>query len=368
MPSIQLKELFLSLLRVMLSLLSRYRKYLLPTAAVILACLSGYVIINLYVPLRTPETIITIRRGKTTHSIAHKLRQDGIVRSAFWFQVMSRLKGTDRRLKAGRYVFGGNLSLMQSLQRLNAGRVFLLHLTVPEGLSLYKTCRLMEQAGIAPHDSLYTIATDRKVVKRLTGFSAPSLEGFLYPETYAFDIGTSAEQVFAMMSREFFRRLALAGIAVVNKQAFYDSLKLAAIVEREAVREEEKPLIASVFLNRLHKPMRLESCPTVDYLLEQQGIKRQVLTQDDLNLASPYNTYRNDGLTPTPICNPTISSILAVLHPPKTDFLFFFADFEGRNIFSRSFSEHARKRRDYFRHHAKPSNQKSFLRQEVKYG
>jgi UPF0755 protein len=183
------------------------------------------------------------------------------------------------------------------------------------------------------------------VVKRLTGFEAVSLEGFLYPETYAFDIDIQPEQMFALMTAQFFKRVAGAGISIEDKKKFYHELILASIVEQEAVLEEEKPLLAGVFLNRLKKGMKLESCPTVDYTLEQQGIFRKQLTYADLQVETPYNTYRIQGLPPNPICNPSVSSLQAVVNPLVTGYLYFFADFQGKNVFSKTYTEHINKQK-----------------------
>jgi len=172
-----------------------------------------------------------------------------------------------------------------------------------------------------------------------------TLEGFLYPETYSFDIDLETEQIFGLMTQEFFKRLTKAGIEIDDERSFYNNLILASIVEQEAVKEEEKPMIAGVFLNRLKKGMKLESCPTVDYTLERKGIVRKKLTFNDLLINTPYNTYQIIGLPPNPICNPSITSLQAVMNPEKTSNLYFFADFLGRNVFSSTYKEHIRKQK-----------------------
>ncbi len=304
---------------------------------------------SLFVPLNAPEVIIRIKPGENTATIASQLKEKKVIRSELLFRIMAKLDGSDRHLKAGHYVFGGNCSLMQTLERIRSGRSTLIHLTIPEGFSLYKTIRQMERVGIGPYDSLLAIATDPSVVKALTGFDKPTLEGFLYPETYAFDIDIEPRYIFGMMTGQFFKKLAENKYEITEQEEFYRNLILASIVEQEAVLEREKPLIAGVFLNRLAKNMRLESCPSVDYILERQDIRRRQLTETDLQIDSPYNTYRIDGLPPNPICNPSISSLQAVYYPQVTDFLYFFADFEGNNIFSRTYTEHQNKMKIYNR-------------------
>jgi UPF0755 protein len=296
-------------------------------------------------PLPMPEVVVRINPGESTRVISYKLKDNNVIRSAFWFDILARLSKCDRKLKAGRYVFGGNSSIWQTIVKIRDGRSTMLHLTFPEGLSLYKTLKIIEQNGISTYDSLKAIATNPEVTARLTGQRLASLEGFLYPETYAFDIDIKPEQLLELMTQQFFARLEKAEIVFEDKQDFYQKLILASIVEKEAVHEDEKPIIASVYQNRLKKKMRLESCPTVDYLLETQGIKRKKLLYEDLQINSAYNTYVVSGLPPTPICNPSISTIQAVLQPQKTDYLYFFADFEGRNVFSKTYKEHLNKQK-----------------------
>ena len=150
------------------------------------------------------------------------------------------------------------------------------------------------------------------------------------------------------MTKEFFARLAKADIKITDEKQFYKDLILASIVEQEAVMMDEKPIIAGVYLHRLKKGMKLESCPTVDYTLEREGIHRKRLTFDDLKIESEYNTYRIKGLPPTPICNPSISSLQAIYSPAETEYLYFFADFEGRNVFSKTYAEHMSKQKQVY--------------------
>lgn len=306
-------------------------------------------VFTVFFPIRTPEVIVRIKHGDNTHKISQKLKEGGVIRSAFWFNLLARLTESDRQLKAGRYVFGGNLSIWQTVTRIRDGKSSLIHLTIPEGFSLYKTLRRMERSGISTYDSLMVLATDKKMVKTLTGYDWPTLEGVLYPDTYTFDVELLPEQIFSLMIKQFYKKLSEAGIVITDEKEFYRDLTLASIIEKEAVLEGEKPVIAGVFLNRLKKGMRLESCPTVDYTLEKQGITKRQLYYNDLEMDSPYNTYRIEGLPPHPICNLSISSLQAVLNPEITEYLYFFADFEGRNIFSKTYTEHMNKQKIFNR-------------------
>lgn len=304
---------------------------------------------TILMPLKTNEVIVRVKQGDSTKTISRKLSSAKVIRSAFWFDVLARLTKSDRHLKAGRYVFGGNISLMQTIIKIREGRSTLIHLTIPEGFSLHNVVRTMEKSGLGSYDSLMTMATDPALVKRLTGYEWNTLEGCLYPETYAFDIDLPTEQVFGLMTGEFYKRLTAENILISDENQFYQNLILASMVEQEAVKAEEKPLIAGVFLNRLKKNMRLESCPTVEYTLERQGVAKKQLSYQDLEINTPYNTYKISGLPPNPICNPSVSSLQAVLFPEATEYLYFFADFEGQNIFSKTYAEHLNKQRIFDR-------------------
>ncbi len=301
------------------------------------------------IPVRTQSKILVIEPGDTARSIADKLLDLGLIRSRFIFVESVRLSGSDRFLKAGTYVFEGKVGLFDTIRILRDGRSLTINITIPEGFSLYRTLKRIDASGLADFDDLYAAATDTAFIKRVTGFETSSLEGFLYPETYRFNIGQTPEQILALQVRLFWQRLDAAGIVITDSTAFYKDLILASIVEKEAIYADEKPIIAGVFLNRLKYNMRLASCPTVDYILERKGIRRAVLTYADTNIKSPYNTYLVAGLPPTPISNPTVSTLLEVQKPATHNYLYFFADRKGRNVFSSSYDEHLSKQQRYRR-------------------
>jgi len=314
---------------------------LVPTLLVLLFL--GYLAWQILVPVSSDEIILRVSKGDNARSIARSLSEAGIIRDSRFFRLVARIKGVDRQLKAGSYNFGGEANLLETVNRLMEGSSISVNVTLPEGLSLYKTLLKIEHSGIMPYDSLYRAATNPELIRRLTGSDLPSLEGFLYPETYRFELGMTAEEILEIQVAEFYKRMQQGGIDAKADSSFYSKLILASIVEAETIYEDERPTVAGVYLNRLKKNMRLESCPTVDYFLEKQGIRREILLIRDINTPSPYNTYLNAGLPPTPICNPSLSSIQAVYQPEQHNYLFFQADRQGRNVFSVSFSEHRRK-------------------------
>lgn len=300
-------------------------------------------IITIILPTNSDEVLIRVNRGDNAGSIAAKLNAAGIIRSEMVFKVLARLTHADRDLKPGIYTFGGKVSLIDTVRRLQGGQSQTVGVTIPEGWSLYRTLHRIEKSGVISYDSLFAVATDPVLVKQITGLELPSLEGYLYPETYRFEPGMTAKEILQLQTDELFKRLDKAGIKARSDSTFYRKLVLASIVEIESVHEDERATVAGVYANRLAKGMRLEACPTVDYILEKQGVHREVLSLADVNIQSPYNTYRNAGLPPGPICNPSVGSIIAAYNPAKHDYYFFQADRKGRNVFSRTYDEHLRK-------------------------
>jgi len=304
-----------------------------------------YIAYLIFIPKHSEELIVRIKPGDNARIIGSKLSEAGIIRSKTMFILLTKLRKADRNLKPGSYIFGGNTYLWQTVTRLYKGQSESITITFPEGLSLYKTLKRIDTSGLATFEELYAKAKDPSIVNKLTRFDVPSLEGFLYPETYRFPIEISADSILAIQTAEFFKRLKTEGIDPYSIPNFYNKLILASIVEKEAGTESEKETIAGLFMNRMAIGMALQSCATVDYILERKGIKRDVLTYADTQIHSPYNTYIHQGLPPTPICNPSVNTLKAVLNTKPNSYLFFFSDRKGKNVFSRTYEEHLAKQR-----------------------
>jgi UPF0755 protein len=304
---------------------------------------------EILIPVKSDQMVIHVRSGTSAASISEQLKANGVINSSYLFQALATIRGTDRRLIAGSYTLGGKNSLYQTLILLEKGNTSAVRITFPEGLSLHKTLLRIEKSGLASDDELYAVATDSSFVLKTTGFAVPSLEGFLYPETYAFDIASTPQDILNQMTSMFFAKMAEARIDPMRVPDFYDKLKLASIVEKESGQESEKPVVASVLENRLGRGMKLGSCATVDYVLEKTSKKNRVLSLKEVHTSSSYNTYLNEGLPPGPICNPSVSSIQAALNPAQTAYLYFVADRKGHNDFSKTAEEHMAKSRKYHR-------------------
>lgn len=315
--------------------------------AALLLCVLAWSLWNVYKPLDSSFVVLRIQPGDNAASIAKALKQKNIIRHQRLFLVLAKLRKSDRHLKAGIYSFGGHLNLLDTIKLLEAGHSEAIDITIVPGFSLYRSLKRIEASGLASYDALLARAQDKDFIKSITGMELNSLEGFILPETYSFDVDSPIDSLLSIPVREFFKVLKKEQIDPQQIENFYDKLILASIVEKESAHVDEREIIAGVYLNRLKIGMRLESCPTVDYLLEPQGIKRKVLTNRDLAIKSEYNTYLHAGLPPTPICNPSLDALKAVISPKANNFLFFVSNREGRNDFSSTYQEHLRKKRLY---------------------
>ncbi|MBP7563913.1 MAG: endolytic transglycosylase MltG [Candidatus Cloacimonetes bacterium] len=321
------------------------RKTIYITMFVVLGIMMAIISNILTSPLNINQKIIDINEGQSARSIAKVLYKEGVIRSESAFYILVRLTNNDKKLKQGAYLFNGKMNMLSAMQKIISGEILVQRVTIPEGLSLYKTIRILSDKGIGNYDRFLELAEDNQFIKSVSGFEIETLEGFLYPDTYAFNKNNSEEIILEKMVQNLFNRLRKNQINFDDKKEFYRILKLASIVEKEAVFPEEKPLIASVYQNRLNNNMLLQADPTSTYHLEADGVHKSKLYYKDVRKNTLHNTYTNPGLPPTPICSPSISAIQASIRPANTNYLFFFATPEKRHIFTTSYAEHLKKQK-----------------------
>jgi UPF0755 protein len=286
-----------------------------------------------------PVQSVMVREGEPPAEVARELEKRGVVTSSRLFRLWTKILGYDKKIRAGEYLLSPDMSPIAILERLKRGLIVTHPVTIPEGFNRMQVAELLAEKGVVEKEPFLALARDRATLDRY-GISAPSLEGYLFPDTYYFSKGVSAQTVVDTMVKRFFQVVTpLKGAAEKAGMKMEDVITLASIVEKETGRAEERPIIASVFLNRLKKGMRLDSDPTVIYGLE--GFDGN-LRKKDLARESPYNTYMINGLTPGPIANPGLESIKAVLFPAQTSYLYFGSKNDGSHHFSRTLSEHNR--------------------------
>jgi len=274
----------------------------------------------------TSNTNVVIPKGAGVHQVARILSDAGTINNRRGFRALAWLHGADRELKAGEYVIPTHASIRSIVTVLKSGMTVVRFVTVPEGLTSRNVVAILDKA--------YGLVGAVK--------SIPP-DGTLLPETYRYSYGdTRAEMI---------KRMSLAMDDEIDKLwpgrdpdlPFHspdEAVILASMVEKETAVPSERSRIAAVFLNRLKKGMRLQSDPTVLYAIEQSGPLGRALTRDDLDIDSPYNTYRVYGLPPGPIANPGKDALFAVLHPAKTQELYFVADGTGGHTFAKTLKEH----------------------------
>jgi UPF0755 protein len=286
-----------------------------------------------------PQQVFFVREGQSLNEVAHELGKAGLIRSRSLFLIWSRAMGYSKRIKAGEYGLNSNMSPLKILDVLSKGLILTHAVTIPEGFTVNEIADLLSEKALADKGAFLAIATDPEAVKQY-GLPGPDLEGYLYPDTYQFSRGLPAPALVEVMVKRFWEVVGPLKEAIDRSGlTLGEVITLASIVEKETGRAQERPLIASVFLNRLKKRMRLESDPTVIYGLE--GFDGN-LTRANLAKGTPYNTYLVQGLPPGPIANPGLDAIRAVLYPAKTDYLYFVSKNDGSHFFSRTLPEHNR--------------------------
>lgn len=291
---------------------------------------------------------VSVKPGMNTRDIARALKDAEIISSALVFRLFVSYRSVGNQLRPGDYDFSSSESFDDIIGKLIHGREESILVTVPEGLSITEVAARIERAGLTSSAEFLEAVSDKELLQSV--FSnwpeVSSPEGLAFPETYKFPKGASARaiaEVMLKMTKKTFDDL----MAESPEQELspYQLCILASVVERETRLRVELPLVSSVFHNRLKRKMRLESCATVIYAL---GEHRDRLTFEDLKVASPYNTYLNEGLPPTPIANFGRAALKATLNPAGTDFLFFVSDANGGHKFSRTLSEHNRATKEFF--------------------
>jgi len=306
-----------------------------------------------------PQTFVMLRPGYSTRHIAAALKSAGVIRSerAFilWHYLYHR-----RSLKAGEYLFEKPASLIDIEKRLQRGDVYYRTVVVPEGFTMFDIARAVEAAGLGSAEDFLKVAQSDIALVADIAPGAPSLEGYLFPETYEFSRMMSMQEMADAMAKQFRQVAAQIGLAQPypsekpggkpqtlaylipdpNESSVPHIVTMASIIEKETSVAEERPLVASVYYNRLQKNIALDADPSIIYAELLTGAYQGALHHADMQFPSRYNTYKHAGLPPGPIANPGKSSLEAAMHPAQTDYYYFVADAQGHHRFARTIEEH----------------------------
>jgi UPF0755 protein len=308
-------------------------------AVLLVAVLAGvYAFYRISRPYRgfREDVFVEIPRGTTTGKIADMLARAGVVRSR-WDFLLARSIERGRVLQAGEYRFSRAASPMEVFDRIARGDIFYYELVVPEGKNMYDIAAEAERIGLFPASEFLAAARDPSMIRDLDP-RAPTLEGYLFPNTYRLTRNTTPEALCRRMTAKFREVWHTLDARADTHQA----VTLASLVEKEGKLAAERPLIAAVFENRLRIGMKLDCDPTTIYAAVLDGRYRGTIYRSDLDSDNPYNTYRHAGLPPGPIANPGLASLQAVLHPAQSDALYFVLrpDGSGGHQFSTTIAAH----------------------------
>jgi UPF0755 protein len=290
---------------------------------------------------------VVVPQGASLRVAADSMARRGVIQAPALFRLYAKVRGGDRSIKAGTYLLRRGSSWESLLSALREGKGLVYTVTVPEGFALSQIVPLVSRVLQVPADSVIAAARDTAHLHRL-GIPTPNLEGYLFPDTYIFLPGTPARTALTSMVRRFeqvWRPEWTARLDTIGMTR-HEVMTLASIVEREAKLPDERPVIAGVYRNRLQSGMRLEADPTVQYA---KGIHTNRVLFRDLDVESPYNTYKNTGLPPGPIASPGSASIRAALYPANVPYTFFVAYPDGRHVFTENFAQHTEARRQALR-------------------
>lgn len=290
---------------------------------------------------RPPETdtegFFIVEQGMTAHQVSMKLEEQGYIKDYRLFLYMCKMKGLEEEMKVGTYELSSEMTVSEILEVISEGKIYQKRVVIPEGMRLIQIASILSEEGIVDEDAFLEESSRVERWNRVPD-SAESLEGYLFPDTYEFTPGMDEKVVIGTMLDRFFQ-VYEDEIEFLNSDelTLHQLVTLASIVEKEAMLDEERPLVSSVFLNRLGSGMKLQSCATVLYGV---GKLDDRITIEDLKDDNPYNTYVHSGLPPGPICSPGLKSLKAVVKPADTDYLYFVSKGDGSHHFSDSFYEH----------------------------
>ena len=278
------------------------------------------------------DTIVQIPYGYNSHQIQALLKKNHVIRKYnLPFGLLTQVLQIDNKLQSGEYRFTYSQNLLQVILQIAKGKVILHSITIPEGYQSEQIAQLLENNDIIDGEKFLNLVDSN---------SNPYREGYLFPDTYEFPKNYTENQVLYTMYDNFKKNVFVhlsREDSFPSQLNFDEIIVLASIIEKEAQSDEEKPKIASVFHNRLASSMPLQSCATIQYLLEE---RKENLDREDLKIDSAYNTYLYSGLPPQAICNPGLQSILAAAYPAQEDYYYFVLGKDGTHIFSKTYQEH----------------------------
>jgi UPF0755 protein len=297
---------------------------------------AGYVAYGLLRPIGgQPQKSVLLKPGSSARHIAQQLKAEGVIPS--WPAFLALYYWKAKPMKAGEYLFDRPANALEVYDRLARGDISAHAVVIPEGDNMFEIAAALEAAGLCSQQDFLNVARDPALIADLDP-QAHSLEGYLFPDTYEFTRTQNAHDMAAAMVHRFRQEARKIGLTADVHRV----VTMASIVEKETAAAEERPLVASVYYNRLARNMALDADPTVIYAALLDGRYRGAIYESDLANRSPYNTYKVPGLPPGPIANPGEASLAAAIHPAQSDYLYFVSDNNGHHRFAATMAEHER--------------------------
>lgn len=307
---------------------------------------AGTFVYNEYIlkPISTERqpVVYEVQRGASTQRVLQDLESQGIIKDAFVLRMYLRFFAEDTQVKVGEYEIGPHMGPLQIVGVLSSGKSMGRSFTIPEGLNVFEIAEMYEAEGFGTRQEFLDLVFDEQFVSSLLGYAAPSLEGYLFPETYMITKYTSTRELIQVMvstfNRAYDREI---GENPPPGWSKHQVVTMASIIEKETGAPEERRVISGVFHNRLQKRMRLQTDPTILYGIALDN-KKVILriTRADLRRPHPYNTYVINGLPPGPIANPGAEALASVINPEDTRYLFFVSKNDGTHVFSETYEQH----------------------------
>ncbi len=295
--------------------------------------------------LNAEPRMVLIGSGQTFDTVTRILHEKEIIQNPIKFKLIARFMNFDRNVKAGEYLLAASMSPEKILETLVHGKVYLYRISIPEGYTLNQIASLLDEKGVFNGSEFLKAANDSTLTEQL-GINAKNIEGYLFPDTYFFAKDVSVRNIISTMVKQFH----ITFNPIWEKRpadltfSIHEIVTLASMIEKETGTEEERPLVSSVFHNRLNKNMRLQSDPTVIYGVEDFDGN---LTRKHLNTPTSYNTYTTSGLPPGPIANPGKASLEAAILPAETPYLYFVSKKDKTHFFSTNYDDHKEAVRKY---------------------
>lgn len=314
----------------------KYTEYYIAATVLIIMIVTNFFYIIFTEPITPAETEFKVRRGAHLQEISNMLWEKGIIDNEHFFQLLTKMKSRQTKMRAGFYNISGIKTYNQLINLLCKGQNLSTKITIPEGSTIREIASIAMSEIFIDSARFVQLCNDSAFISEL-GFTVHSLEGYLFPDTYFFYKNDTEEIIIKKLVNNFKNKWAQAKeiIPMNYGKSQHEILTLASLIEGECIIDAERPTVSSLYQNRIKRRMKLEADPTIQYIIEDAPRR---LLYKDLEIDSPYNTYKYPGLPPGPVNNPGLKSILAAIEPAQTNYLYMVAQGDGSHYFTRSYT------------------------------